>query len=273
MKKQRADGTTYYYYYKKKIGRKKKVGRKKKPKKRGRSWQERWNFKIIKCTFKKQDEFIGKYHDAEEVENIKRIIEQENKQIVFPTEYVNSSRFVHDAYNQTQYVSEYLILKRIETDIDKTPTKLRDEYGRLIPHTTNSNKWAIYDKIPCLKEETFWVYGFNPLSDRKTYREIYDYFYIDRVEDFIKPVLQTYIYKNKVIFVYDSNSIGFVICKNQSDAIRLYNKLSGEVYKNKLKNIYFMGAFTSYDEIGKSILNKMQDLTGWTLKKLRQKAT
>ena len=273
MKKTRKDGTTYYYYYKKKVGRHKKTGRKHTPQKRGRAWQETWDFKIIKCTFNKQDEFIGIFHDLTEVEEAKRILEKENSKVLMPVKYVNTSRLVNDRYNTTEYVSEYIVLKRIRNDGDRIPVKLRDEYGRLIEHTTNSETWNIYDKFPCLKEEKFWVYGYNPQSNRKTYQWIYDNLIIDEFEQDGSIVIQCYAYKNKVIFTYDSRRVHFVICKNISDAIRLYNKLNCDTKKQKIHHIYFMGQLTSYSQRGKQLIQQIADLTGWKINKIRQKAT
>lgn len=273
MLKKRKDGTTYYYYYKKKVGRHKKTGRKHIPKKRGRSWQEPWNFKIIKCTFNKQDEFIGVFHDLTEVEKAKKILETENNNVSIPVKYINSSRLKTAKYNTTEYVSEYLILKRIRNDWDGIPTKLRDEYGRLVEHRTNSEVWNIYDKFPCLKEEKFWVYGYNPQSDRKDFKWIYNDLILNEFEYDYSIVIQCYVYKNKLIFTYDSNRLRFVICKNGSDAIRLYNKLNSETQKNKIRNIYFMGQLTSYSQRGKMIINQIAELTGWDVNKIRRKTT
>ena len=273
MKKTRKDGTTYYYYYKKKVGRHKKTGRKHVPQKRGRAWQETWDFKIIKCTFNKQDEFIGVFHDLTEVEEAKRILEKENSEVSLPVKYINSSLLTNDRYNTTEYVSEYLILKRIRNDGDRIPVKLRDEYGRLIEHTTNSEVWNIYDKFPCLKEEKFWVYGYNPQSDRKTCNWIYNMLIKNEFTIDNSIVIQVYVYKNKVIFTYDSKQIKFVICKNGSDAIRLYNKLNSDSQKGKIRHIYFMGQLTSYSQRGKQIINQIADMTGWDVTKIRQKAT
>ena len=44
------------------------------------------------------------------------------------------------------------------------------------------------------------------------------------IENYISDIfsiLQIFLYNNKMIFKYDNND--FVICKNVSDAIRLYN--------------------------------------------------
>ena len=273
MIKKSKDGTEYYYYYKKKVGRHKKRGRKPNPKKKTEKWQEPWDFKIIKCTFNKQDAFIGVYHNLTEVEKAKQLLEEENSQIIFPVCYVNSSNLVKDRYNTTEYKSEYLVLKRIKNDEDRQPVKLRDDYGRLVEHTTNSDTWCIYDKFPCLKEETFWVYGYNPQSDRKTYRWIYNNIIVDVLGNDTTVVIQCFVYKNKVIFRYDADAIEFIICKNTSDAIRLYNKLNDDVKQNKIKRTYFMGQVSTYSERGKLLIKELTDLTGWNLTKIRQKAT
>ena len=65
-----------YYYYKKKRGRKKKRGPKRKIKKRGREWQETWDFKIVTAKNKIQNEYIGKYHTLAEVLQAKEKIEE-----------------------------------------------------------------------------------------------------------------------------------------------------------------------------------------------------
>lgn len=273
MLKTRKDGTKYYYYYKKKVGRHKKTGKKRAIHKRGRSWQETWDFKIIKCTFNKQDEFIGVFHNLTEVELARQMLENENNQVSIPIKYVNTSRLKNNNYNTTEYVSEYLILKRIRTEGDKLPVKLRDEYGRLIEHTTNSEVWNIYDKFPCLKEEKFWVYGYNPQSDRKDFTWIYDNLIVDEFKLDNSIVIQCYVYKNKVIFTYDNKKIRFVICKNGSDAIRLYNKLNLNSQKHKIRRIYFMGQVTSYSQRGKQLINQIAELTGWKLTKIRMKST
>ncbi|MGM9746982.1 MAG: hypothetical protein ACI30H_08495 [Paludibacteraceae bacterium] len=76
------NGKTKYYYYKKKIGRKKKRGPKRKPKKRGCEHQQPWNYKIISCTFNKQDYVVGYFHTIDEVELAKQKLLLENESII-----------------------------------------------------------------------------------------------------------------------------------------------------------------------------------------------
>ena len=73
-----------YYYYKKKVGRRKKPGPKKRKKIRGRRWQETWDYKIVICNDRKQDKYIEKFHDLQEVNEYRQLLENKNKQILFP---------------------------------------------------------------------------------------------------------------------------------------------------------------------------------------------
>ncbi len=273
MIKYKNDGTPYYYYYKKKVGRRKKRGRKKERVKKIRTQNKQYMFKIIKCTFNKQKGYIGKYHDLSEVEEAKRKLELKNSQIQIPVRYVNSSRLEDDRYSATEYLSEYVVLKRILPEEANEIVKLRDEYGRFVEHETNSSEWKIYDKFQCLKEETFWVYGYNPQSDRKPFDWIYTNMISDELLYDPSVVIQCVVYKNKLVLKYDSIRIGLVICKNESDSIRLYNKLKDAVRIKKIKHVYFMGAVTSFEETGKYIINQIAGLTGWSLQKIRQKST
>ena len=60
------------------------------------------------------------------------------------------------------------IIKKRE-DNDPKVTMIRNEMGDYVEQITTSENWVIYDKKPYKKEETFWVYGFHPLVQRKTF--------------------------------------------------------------------------------------------------------
>lgn len=254
------DGHVSYYYYKKKLGRKKKTGRKRKKKTRGRRWQETWDYKIVRCTFNKQDEYIGNYRNLEEVEYARRVLEEENERIVFPVRFVNNGRKSTSLYD---FKCEYLILRRgAET------THIQDEYGKYIKHVTNSENWSVYDKFQCLKEETFWVYGFNPRTGRKTFAWIYD----NLIEGMTVPtgVIRVYIYNNKVIIQYDDD-FNFVICKNTSDAIRFYNLIE-KMSKNN-NAIVLTGMTLGHTERTNTIFNLIKEKTGWSDAKIYRTTT
>lgn len=269
MKKKRADGTYYYYYYKKKIGRKKKVGRKRKKKETIRYWLTEWNFKIIKTQFNQQSEFIGVFHDFTEVEQAKQILINENNKVKFPKHFTTSKPKGSDFKNSLQLKDEYLLLEKVREITEDTilTNDLYDEFGNKVTHSTSSEKWRIYDKIPCLTEETFWVYRYNPHSDRKTYQWIFNNL-------IIKPLYEKYViiqilrFNNKIVLRHDNQHIDMIICKNPSDAIYFYNLLQTDIENNKIPNIYPSGSITCYDERGKTIINELLELTGWDKIKL-----
>ena len=252
-----------YYYYKKKRGRKKKRGPKPKPKKRGRSWQEPWLFKIVTCYNKVQDKYIGKYRNITDVMKAKEILEENNKKVIFPVKYIQNGR-LRDSYKE--YNGEYLILKKKTEEDLNTTSQLRNNYGKLINVETSSDIWLVYDRLPILIEETFWVYGYNPRTERKTFTWINDHINENSELSFVRVKVMN----NKLIFKYD-DELDFILCKNKSDAIRLYNALYDKNIKNK--KIAFLGAIKRNTEEMKNMLQTLQNKTGWTLKKLYKNTT
>lgn len=255
-------------YYKKKIGRPKKRGPKKKLKKRGRSWQEPWNYKVIKCISKKQDKVIGIFHTLREVNDFKSKLIDLNNQVIFPKKHTIHYNNRHEIEN---YISEYIILeKNRKTDINNT-TKIKNEYGKFVEHKTTNEKWSIIEKIPCLDEETFWVYGYNPKTERKTFQWITNELILSKLSLDNYIIIRTYIYYNKIIFRYDTNDLSFVICKNQNDALNLYIKLSETFKKNK--RVIFTGNVINKSDMGKTLIKILQEKTGWSITKIKRKAT
>lgn len=272
MKIKKEDGSIYYYYYKKRVGRPKKRGRKKKKKTRGRSWQEKWNFKVIKCSFNKQTQFLGIFHNTIEIEEVRKKLIEINKNIIFPKTYVNNNS-KNNNYNGLEAKDEYIFLERIKTSKSSLVPKLSNEFGKLIEHTTNSETWKIYDKLPCLEEETFWVYGYHPKRDRKTFEWIFNNLICNILENSDYQLIQIFIYKNKVFFKHDNKYFDFVVCKNISDAIKMYNMLTQWCHKYKIKRCFFTGEVITCSEKGKKLINDLQEKTGWNLRKIRSKAT
>jgi hypothetical protein len=78
------------------------------------------------------------------------------------------------------------------------------------------------------------------------------------------------VYANKVLI--DCNGkYEMVICKTESDAIRMYNLLEDYSRKNKCKYVVFLGM------VGKrhvtDTLDRLQKMTGWSRLKLRRRST
>ncbi len=267
MKKINSNGEEYYYYYKKKVGRHKKRGRKKEKKPTSKRKRETWDYKIMRFDFKKQVSYVGQYHSLDEVNYAKKILEERNAEVKFPRKYTNN---VRKSKEITEFKCEYVVLGRIrDTENETNVTLLRNEYGKFVKHFTTNKEWAVVDKFPCLVEETFWVYGYHPKTDRKTYEWILSNMAVAPSEE-SGTVIMVYVYLNKVIFKYDED-IAFVICKNESDAIRMYNMISEET--KKIKNIIMAGSVITKSDRGKYFIDILLRKTGWPKRKITSKST
>lgn len=256
------EGKRTYYYYKKKVGRKKKRGPKKKKKKRGCEHQKPWDFKIVVCNFKKQESVIGIFHDLDEVETAKSFLLEENKKVVFK----KNNSILHNDKKINDYLSEYVVLQRVRTESQNNTSKVRNDYGKLVEHVSTNKNWKIIDKFPREIEETFWMYGYNPKSDRKTISWIDKNYIEEPIYNDKFLIIRILVYNNKVIFRYDSDDLEFVICKNKSDAIKFYNILLKKY--EKIKRVVFTGKIATRSDIGNTIINLIQEKTGWDRRKI-----
>lgn len=226
---------------------------------------KKWSevYQIIITHNNKQVEYIGTFNNENKAYKKFQEIVSNNQKIDFPVFYV-SSKYIEEARYEI-----ILIKKRLNENMPIS-TKLRNEYGEFVDYTTNNDKWIVYDKAPYYKEETFWVYGFHPLVQRKTFKFIFN--------DILKPLCKSkngttlIVYQNKLIIdsLYKTE---LIICKNKSDCIRLYNLIEEKVNKEKIKNINFGGNW-SYSKIGRqTCIKKIQNLTNWNEAKIKRTST
>lgn len=209
----------------------------------------------------KQYEYKGSYTTEEKANKAFYQILEENKKIIFPVMYINTTKIEEAKY-------ELIILKRKEEN-DNNITKLRNNYGEFVNHVINSENWVLYDKAPFYKEETFWVYGYHPLFQRKTFSFIFD--------ELVKPkamkketMVTFYIFRNKLL-IDTTYHLDLVICKNKSDCIRLYNML--EEFCNKTKKVryyLFNGDWSSERKKVKICVEKIRNLTNWNDVKIKR---
>ena len=265
-----ADGHIYYYYPKpKKLGRKKKRGPKKKKKE---TWVRRvfapWNFKIIICGNKKQIRVINRYHDEIETIAAKEKLISSNNNVLIPIEFKPKNNELNDG----RWDLEYLILKKVETDNGESNiTKLPNKFGKYVNHKTNNDEWLIWDKFPCKIEETFWVFGYNSISERKDVYWIYENLIENKIDNSY-DILRVHLYNNKLIIQDDSKKIEIVVCKNKHDGIRLYNCLKDR-FCIKNDNVIFMGIVRRGSEKQKQIIELIKDKTNWTYKSIYRTIT
>ncbi len=226
----------------------------------------RWKevYQVIITHNNKQVELLGTYQTEESANKLFNNILQENRLIDFPVQFV-SSKYIEEARYEV-----VIIRKRVNENIPLT-TKLRNAHGEFVNHQTNNENWVIHNKGEYLKEETFWVYGYHPLVQRKTFKEIVDNI-IRPLTDKRKNGTNIIVYNNKIIL--DSlEKVELIICKNMTDAIRFYNLIENDKRKYKIKFINFCGNW-SYSKIGKEkCIKKIQQLTNWDKAKIRRKST
>ena len=189
-----------------------------------------------------------------------------NEGIRFPVKYVsnrNEKTFIESDYR--------LMLIKKKTENDLYEGKIRNEYGKYIDCVTSSDEWVFIDELPYQVEETFWVYGYNPKTDRKTYRFIVDNFinYNKKDKYFFKEIV---IYRNKLL-IDSVSGLEIVICKNHQDSVRLYNSLCDYSKEHKYKNILFAGDINNDSYSYNSWFNKIQELTHWNRRKINKNTT
>jgi hypothetical protein len=251
---------------KKKVGRPKKRGPKKKRirKKIVKTQKIRpvIDFKIVTMLNGKQNGYIGSYQTYVDAYKQLQELEELNQKVIFPRKFLNSGEI-----NISK--DEYLVLERNRHG-DKDDNLLRNEFGKFVEHKiTNSQKWVIRDKIVRLIEETFWVYGYDPKLDRKTCTWICDNMLFGSIVNSY-DIIRVLVYKNKVLIKYDDKPMGMIMCKNKSDAIRLYNFISEKVRQEKTKQIVCVGACNVVCDARRELEQSIIDLTGWNKRKIQR---
>jgi len=128
--------------------------------------------------------------------------------------------------------------------------------------------WTILDSDDWSVEETFWIYGFDPKTERPNISEV-----VRRLmqgayaKNMVKQIIVVY---NKLL-IYNEEQFEMVICKNLEDAQRLHHTLAKIAKKQKIKSLMFMGTAS------KATIGVMYDLihekTKWPYTKIRRTST
>ena len=191
---------------------------------------------------------------------------QFNKNIQFPVKYTSNKN--EKTFTECDY-RLMLIKKKIDNDTYKG--KIRNEYGKFIDCVTSSDEWVFIEELPDQVEETFWVYGYNPKTDRKTYQFIVDEFinYNKKDKYFFKEIV---IYRNKLL-IDSISGLEIIICKNHQDSVRLYNSLQEYSKNKKYKNILFAGDIHKNSYSYEKWYNKIHELTHWNRRKINKNTT
>ena len=247
----------------KKRGPKKKYKRKKKAlKKRGKKPMPPISYKIISCKNGKQNKLIGKYRNIEDAYEVFNKLKENDKNVIFPI-----SSYGNDKLKNS--IDEYVLIEKNDT---KEASMLRNEYGVIIEHKTNREGWIILDKYRYLKEETFWVWGYDKKSDRKTFLWVFQNLLLNAfTSSYEHKMICTY--KNKVVIKSDNGYMDLIFCKSQEDSIRFYNLLEKYSKKNRLKRAIFIGDFSRVSKQRRKLENELIEFTGLTKRKIQMKNT
>lgn len=251
---------------KRKVGRPKKRGPKKKRKyisrkpKIDRRTLNIYDYKVVSCHNGRQDGYYGAFVKAEEAyETVEELLKSQ-KDIIFPAQVQITDRIISSR-------NEYLILEKDRLG-DKEAPLLRNEYGKLVKQETNSDKWVVLDKFSYDTEETFWVYGYDPVRGRKTFDWIYHNIITGNIETKF-DIKRVMLYKNKIVIKDDARNLDIVFCKTMSDAIRFYNLVNEWVTKRKVRQVMMLGNYSLIGEKRRGLEDELMKKTGWTKRKIQ----
>lgn len=180
-------------------------------------------------------------------------IEKNRQNIVFPkTNYISREG---GGYSKKDYLYEILLVKKTKED-ETTVNAFRNKEGKLIDTIISDlDNHIILEKTEWFVEETFTVQGYHPLKDKKPYSFLLNKFFVE-AEDDIDNMKKVLVYKNKVIIQY-FDDFDFITCRDNDQAITLYEKFQRDVEKLNKKYVFFMGMSTS-----PKWLDKMEEKTG-----------
>ena len=191
--------------------------------------------------------------------NFRRIIEENEKEIMFPKKFINYGKIVPVEYKI------YCVKDTEETDEFRL---INDKYGKVKYESPIFGIWTILDDAEYNIEEKFWIYGNDPKGDRTTIKDIIKLLMKNITNR--KMNKQIIVVHNKLL-IYNEELFDMVLCKNKKDAQRLHHALAKAMENNKIKNLLFMG--TASKVMISRLYKLIQEKTGWSLIKIYRRTT
>ena len=170
----------------------------------------------------------------------------------------------NNAYKKVKPVHYEIMFLKEKEDSDSL-FYIRDELGRNKPVDIKSDKWSLIHKDDFFYEEKFTVYGYDERLETK---------------DIIKKILLRRNKKDKIkqinyvinkVLIYQNGYFDVVVCKNSSDARRLYKTLREFCETNKVNNIMFTGLVGKRNRT--NLYKRIVEKTGWTMNKTYRSST
>lgn len=193
-------------------------------------------------------------------------IEQNRQQVEFPvtvhTKHGNDNRKTH----KEKVKFEIIIIKKVKED-EETIRQFRNDDGKFVDNViSDSDSHVIVAKEEWLVEETFNVYGYHPIKDRKTFGFIYNELLVSDIRTDGDPKRVRTMMNKLIIETFDDFDL--IITKNADECQRLYAALQKKVQTNKQKQIVFTGEIPQM--MVSTMFDKIEEKTGWN-RKLIQK--
>ena len=211
---------------------------------------------VIMKNYKKKKRLAFTWWMTDAFEKYNQYIEENRKNVRYPIKISETNeKKQKKGIKSTNTLYEIMILQK--TNDEQYPAKFRNEYGKFVDNVIIDNSdYNIIAKDEWYVEETFHVYGYHPIKDRKTFCFILNNIILKNNNK--ENIKRIFTYKNKLIIQYNSD-IDMVSCKTAGEAKRLYS----ELYKSVDDKKYILFTGTLYTKnMSTWVLNKIEEKTG-----------
>ena len=199
---------------------------------------------LILNTFRTKIAAYKEYNEA---------VEKNHNSVVFPKTVMMDRRNSSHGLRELKY--EILLLKKVKEG-ENTSSYFRDKDGKFVENiVTDLPDRVILEKDDWYIEETFGIYGYHPIKEKKDYTFILDNLILNN-EDEMRRIM---VWKNKVVIQY-LDDFDFVTCCDNNQAKTFYDRLESDITKLKKKYIVFMGEISSSSSA--KWLDKFEEKTG-----------
>lgn len=211
---------------------------------------------VMTCNIKSKKTVLFEYKTLEEASNC--FFRLKYKKAHFPKRYANIDKKLHR-------VTHKIHLVRPIKPTDK-PRSVRDELGRIVEEPQLYKSYYTINSAPFEVEEEFYVWSSRLGEKRMNIVDLIRSVLMKGIDVNNPTSLKTVVLlRNKIVFRIDDH-IDIVVCKDEAEGTRLYNTLSENVGKSKLRGVLFLGKCIGppRTELYKLIFSK----TGWSNKRV-----
>lgn len=231
-------------------------------KERQKSGDERGYYTILLTRNNKRIQRLGaKWWRNDALKLYHELIEKNRQEVDFPVEILTSHIGKSRKDNKTDARYEILMIKKTKDD-EEAVSQFRDDYGKYkdtVVTGKGKESHIIVAKDEWLVEETFNVYGYHPVRDRKTYRFIYDELVMSDIEG-KADIKRIMTFHNKLL-IEQGMDFDLIICKNADECRRLCNKIFKDIEQSKNKLVFYGGE--AKNTAAANWVERIMEKTGW----------